>query len=305
MKKEKNKVLDLGWGNPDYLIPYWKNIDLHIPGKLDTQYMHGTLPALQKLIKDLHIKEQNAEVKDKFIVVGHGAKQVLQALFAVIGKSIWANSPYFGRFPYIAEQAGVSFNTREVEHINLITTPNNPDNRLCTHYIKNAIYDLSYNWETYTYPIKYNQDIMVFSMSKVTGHASTRIGWCILSDEKLAKKVTQYIEVNTGGVSIEAQHKAMAAISSQITTENTCFKYGKKVLSKRWSILRSIQTKFKIINEDGMFLWIYMPNMENYFKKLNIIYTKGSSCGMNDYYGRLNLGCSDKEFKELIKRIKI
>src|SRR5579872_450960 len=108
MKKQENNVLDLGWGNPDMFVPYWKTFDLSIPKELPTKYIHGTLSDLKDFIREAHIKHENAEVKGKYIVVGNGAKQILQALFAVLQSPIYAKPPYFGRFPFLAKQAGVN-----------------------------------------------------------------------------------------------------------------------------------------------------------------------------------------------------
>lgn len=301
--------LNLGWGNPNFLIPYWKNISLSLPKHVATPYVIGSLPELQEAIKSLHAQEKNAKVSTKHIVVGHGATQILAALLHVINKPVFANPPFFMRFPEIAKIAKVPWKPCP-KGLEIITNPNNPDGTVTLKDSKfSNIYDLSYNWEQYTTPLNYDEDIMVFSLSKATGHASTRIGWAIIKDAKLAHDVQDYIEHSSCGVSLEAQLKALAVIKSQLGNPNTCFSYGKKILNNRHRQLERLKLPFKKLNHSGMFLWaqvkwpIYHP--AQIFKPKNIIYTSGSLLGGYDDFFRINLGCSEKDFKEFLKRMKV
>lgn len=296
------KELKLSWGTPDYLSPYWKNYKFKSVDNTKLGYVYGSLPELKESIIKIHKQEQNAIMDDKYIVVANGASQMLQALFRVLGKNVYATPPYFSRFPLLAEQAGVPWGIDEYGGYQIITNPSNPDNRISWTHNKNKIFDLSYNWKQYTDPIDYNQDIMVFSLSKAFGFASTRIGWCVVSDSQLAKKLTDYIEISSG-VSIEAQHKACQVINSQLKVKDTCFEYGKDILLKRWEKIKKLNTKLDIINTSGHFLWFRLKNMKKYFKDRNISYMEGHHFGESDEFGRLNLGCSESDFKELLRRI--
>ena len=65
--------------------------------------------------------------------------------------------------------------------IEFVTSPNNPDGKLKEAVLKGtnakAIYDHVYYWPHFT-PIASpsDEDIMIFSASKLTGHAGTRFG---------------------------------------------------------------------------------------------------------------------------------
>ncbi len=69
----------------------------------------------------------------------------------------------------------------EEAYIELVTSPNNPDGRI-QHAVVNGtgpvIHDLAYYWPHYT-PITApaDHDLMLFTVSKCTGHAGTRIGY--------------------------------------------------------------------------------------------------------------------------------
>ena len=66
-------------------------------------------------------------------------------------------------------------------YIEMVTSPNNPDGELRGPVLKRAngmlVHDLAYYWPQFTAitnPV--DQNIMLFTMSKCTGHAGSRIG---------------------------------------------------------------------------------------------------------------------------------
>lgn len=297
------KKLDLAYGNPTFLEPYWKGVDLSISTKLSSNYIFGTIPELHECIKSIHIQEKNANITDKHIVIGAGATQLLAAILRIYDKPVIANSPYFMRFPEIAYAVKVRWKDCP-GGVEIITSPNNPDGKIPFQETKQIpIYDLSYNWKQYTLPIEYNQDVMVFSLSKATGHASTRIGWALFKDAQVAEKVKNYIEYSTCGVSIEAQFKAISILEHQLSTKDICFDYGRNVLTRRHRELNKMKLPFTKISNNGMFLWLQMNDPVEYFESLKIDVVNGTSFGMPPFYSRVNIGCSEKDFKELKKRL--
>ena len=152
------KQLDLSYGNPTFMEPYWKNIDLSIQGNLPNKYIIGSMPELIECIKKIHIQEKNADIVNKHIVIGNGATQLLTAIMKVYNKPAIAYPPYFMRFPKMAEQANVPWGICS-EGIEIVTSPNNPDGTIpnFTNPYDKLIFDLSYNWKQYTKPIRYNE----------------------------------------------------------------------------------------------------------------------------------------------------
>lgn len=296
MKKLVSKV-DLSWGNPEFLYPYWINYSFKCKA-FNMSYKIGSLEELKNTIKLLHKEQNNALIDDKYIIVGHGATQILSALINVLGSSYFAIPPYFSRFPILAGLNNKQWN-RNYNGIQIITQPNNPDGRDTLSEIQNVnnkiIYDLSYNWKQYTDPLLFDKDIMVYSLAKATGHASTRIGWCIVRDKDLANKLEQYIEYNTSGISMEAQSKAIEVIKHQLINHKNVFDFGKKVLDNRWKKMKTLKLPFDIMNDRGMFLYCkgYPPS--------HVEVMMGSQFGDTDEYFRINLGCSEEKFNFFIK----
>lgn len=70
----------------------------------------------------------------------------------------------------------------DTPYIELVTSPNNPDGSIRQAVVNKGggrtVHDLAYYWPQYT-PITHtaSHDIMLFTVSKSTGHAGTRIGF--------------------------------------------------------------------------------------------------------------------------------
>lgn len=73
----------------------------------------------------------------------------------------------------------------DAPYIELVTSPNNPDGYFKEPVVNRAggklVHDLAYYWPQYT-PITTpaDHDLMLFTVSKCTGHAGTRIGYAFL-----------------------------------------------------------------------------------------------------------------------------
>lgn len=300
-------MIDMAWGSPTFLSEYWKKNPIKIDHIEKTNdYQMGSRDLLKENIKKLHLKIGNARVVDRHIVVASGGTQILLALLSVLKNKLnvkyaWAEPPHFSRFPILTEISKLNWKN-DKSSIRIVSIPNNPDNQIKTLNNINKsklIVDLCYNWPQYindSDKIEYDLPIMVFSLSKATGHASTRIGWAIVKDENLAKELEYHIEVSTGGLSIDSQVKAEQIISHQLNVsyEDSVFNYGKKELKKRWKQIKKANPKFKILNNNGMFLWA-KGKCPKEIKHLN-----GVLLGSNDKHFRLNIGCSKKTFKLFI-----
>jgi L-tryptophan---pyruvate aminotransferase len=300
--------LDLRWGNPEFLAGYLRDNPVSNSHDVkNSSYIYNSTPELEQAIVELHRKYDNAEINDKYLVIGNGATQLLLAIMFCNGafKAYQADYPCFSRLRSLARLANKPFNVAVWGHhiIKIITSPNNPDNSVIKDLpSKEVILDNVYNWPIYTDPIKYDADVMIFSASKAFGLASSRVGWAFIKDERLAQVVRDYVEYTTGGVAIEAQNKVINLIKDNILAnpEKNIFSYGKETLQVRWKEIESIRSSipFEVLNSSGMFLYCKGNCPET------ILGMSGPDMGMPNEYFRLNLGCSNEDFERLLCLIK-
>lgn len=73
--------------------------------------------------------------------------------------------------------------------IEFVTSPNNPDGQLQKAILKGGrsstvkrIHDLAYYWPHYTpIPAPLDEDLMIFTLSKLTGHSGSRFGYYFIN----------------------------------------------------------------------------------------------------------------------------
>ncbi|KAE8023508.1 hypothetical protein FH972_009195 [Carpinus fangiana] len=225
-------------------------------------------PELGDAIRRLHRVVGNAVTEDRHIVVGTGSTQLFQAaLYALttpagVGPvSVVSSAPYYSSYPEVVDclRSGLykwggdacTFD-KDGPFIEVVNSPNNPDGTLRESVVKsgrgNIIYDLAYYWPQYTaITSAADHDIMLFTCSKCTGHAGSRIGWALVKDKEIAKKMTQYITITSIGVSKESQFRTAKImevicdgcqnVGSSAESENF-FGYARELMSKRWQKLR-------------------------------------------------------------------
>lgn len=160
----------------------------------------------------MHDLVGNAVTDDRYIVVGTGSSHLYQAALYALSPlnatkpiDVMSSAPFHSSYPlrksglYNWSGDAREFNKDE-PYIDRVTSPNNRDVLL--------IRDLTYYWPQYTtIKSRADHDIMLFTVSKSTGHAGSRLGWAILKDREITKKMTEYISVCTIEVSKESQQK--------------------------------------------------------------------------------------------------
>lgn len=278
------KKIDLGFGNPlfmSYPLGGVVPIGYSIPLAYDT---------LIKEIKDVHIRFNNAYIDDRYIVIGNGASQILQGLTHIFNRPIIADAPYYLRFPELCNLNRIPWG----DDLKIYTIPNNPDNSVPKniHSTTDAIFDFCYNWPQYHNPVKLDVDIAVYSLSKLTGNAELRIGWAILKNKDLAIKLKNYIELATMGVSRSSMFDAAQALN--YLDKGIIYNLYKSILDNRWTQISSLKLPFKVLNSSGMFMWCEGECP----KEIECIL--GNKFGVSNNYFRLNLGCSEDQFKQFI-----
>ncbi|KAK9276991.1 hypothetical protein L1049_006530 [Liquidambar formosana] len=247
-----DSVVNLDHGDPTMFESYWRKMGdkctVVISGCQSLSYFSdmGNFcwflePALADAIKRLHRVVGNAVLEDRHLVVGTGSTQLYQAALYALSPpdepnptSVVSAVPYYSSYVEVTEylRSGLykwagdarSFD-KDGPYIELVTSPNNPDGVIRQPVVKRV--------------------------SKSTGHAGSRIGWALVKDEGVARKMSKFIELNTIGVSKESQIRAamiIGAISDGYKQFGTTdseeqhyfFEYGQSLMAKRWEKLRAV-----------------------------------------------------------------
>ncbi|KAH6809599.1 hypothetical protein C2S51_027382 [Perilla frutescens var. frutescens] len=277
-------IISLDHGDPTMYESYWKKVghkcSVTMSGFESLSYFGDAKSVcwfmekkLEEEIKKLHKVAGNAVVEGRHVVVGTGSSQlILAALYALSDRlnlphpvDVVSAAPYYSSYPEMIEflrsglfkwSGDARWFKEDGAYIELVTSPNNPDGTMREGVVSNGkeggmiVHDLAYYWPQYT-PITSPADhpLMLFTASKCTGHAGSRIGWAIVTDENVARKMVKFIEINTIGVSKEAQLRAaniMETISLSCHKRKPChdldnfFECTRRLMAERWNKLRRV-----------------------------------------------------------------
>ncbi|XP_068308599.1 tryptophan aminotransferase-related protein 2-like [Pyrus communis] len=360
------KVINLDHGDPTMYENYWQQMGerttVVIPGWQSMSYFSDVKnpcwflePAFAKQVVRLHNVVGNAVTDGRQIVVGTGSSQLfLAALYALAPKdgsepmSVVSAAPYYSSYPSMTDclKSGLykwagdarSFN-KEVPYIELVTSPNNPDG-FVRHSMVNRtggilVHDLAYYWPQYT-PISSpaDHDLTLFTVSKATGHAGTRIGWALVKDLEVAKKMIKFIELNTIGVSRDSQLRAAKILEVMTnTSENlgsfdsheSFFKISYHLMAERWQLLRAAVNRSRefslpdftpgfchFLNQDSQpqpaFAWLkceddHVEDCESFLRGYKILTRGGRHFGVGPKYVRISMLDRDNNFDLFVKRL--
>ncbi|KAI5569241.1 hypothetical protein POPTR_012G083300v4 [Populus trichocarpa] len=355
-------IINLDHGDPTMYERFWQQAGdkstIVIPGWQSMSYFSdaGSLcwflePEFAKEIIRLHKTVGNAVTEDRYIVVGTGSTQLYQAVLyalspqdAVEPLSVVSAAPYYSSYPLITDclKSGLykwagdarSFN-KEGPFIELVTSPNNPDGYVRQSVVNKSggilVHDLAYYWPQYT-PIASaaNHDIMLFTVSKSTGHAGMRIGWALVKDEEVAKKMVKFVELNTIGVSKDSQLRAAKVLQVVIhscqypTSLGSLFDFSAHLMEERWKLLRAAVRQSGLFTlpefspgscsflnrsfaPQPAFAWLKcqepMEDCEGFLRSNNIITRSGKHFGVSPQYVRISMLDRDENFYIFVERL--
>ncbi|XP_058195660.1 L-tryptophan--pyruvate aminotransferase 1-like [Rhododendron vialii] len=365
-KMSSHEIINLDHGDPNMFESYWRKMSekctLVISGSQFMSYFSDSKnvcwylePELENEIKRLHRVVGNASVDDYHVVVGTGSSQLLLAtLYALCSPpdhdsnpvNVVSAAPYYSCYPELTNflRSGLykwggdawTYNEGGHPYIEFVTSPNNPDGRIREAIVKKGqgklVHDLAYYWPQYT-PITscLGHDTMLFTFSKCTGHAGSRIGWALVKDEDVAKKMTEFISINTIGVSKESQIRAAKVLGH---VSESClnpgpenfFEFGQILMAERWAKLR------QVVAQSGMFSLPHYPKQhclftgkfstqahpafawlkckkedvedcEKFLRGQKIITRNGRRFGCDPKHVRVSLVGKEEEFKLFLERL--
>ncbi|XP_042020302.1 tryptophan aminotransferase-related protein 1-like [Salvia splendens] len=353
-------MLDFDKGDPTMYEAYWKSVGddfkITLPASILLSYFTNpksfcwyALPKLEQEIKNLHNLVGNAVVEGRHIVVGNGSSQLIQAALYALTEpldlpspiNVVSAAPFYSCYPQISDyvrsglfkwggDAHVYIDHDSQPYIEMVTSPNNPDGELRGPVVNKVngmlVHDLAYYWPQYTaITDPADHDIMLFTVSKCTGHAGSRIGWAIVKDLDVAKRMVKFMEISTIGVSKEAQLRAISIL--EMISTNSCpsnfFEFGQFVMAERWKKLREALQGIDVLQIPNFppqhcnfktdflhctpaYAWMKAQvgiNLEEVMQEESIRVRGGKTFGCPSNYARLSMLGRDNDFDLLLKRL--
>ena len=260
---------------------------------------------------------------------------------------VWAQKPFYSgynpvSFPAVLEFAAENTTAElagEADVLEFVTTPNNPDGDLRTKEMptRTAIWDMAYYWPMYTAmegPQKGMgaDDISLWTMSKLTGHASARIGWAFVNDEGTRNKMQAM--ACPIGCPLQSQMFAITALEHVVETKGQLLTWGRQQFQRRWVRLKELfasTRSFEIANKvetrtdswsgatgnayeaTTPYLWFNITqnhpilngrSLTDLLKENGIAGRNGEFFGASDEHMRISLFCASSTFDIFIRRMK-
>lgn len=265
------------------------------------------------------------------VIITNGAKQALSAVFYALTKSgikdLGYRCPVWNLIPPLAKLHGLNCSPDRYEAF-LAVMPNNPDGY--TYPLERAkdmadgykdmkapfIHDAAYYTPVYL-DDKYEYgpigDVQIFSISKMLGLSSLRIGYAVFHDTTLYKSVQEYIEMTTVGVSAYSQAillELFKAMQMDPDKERRFIIEARDALYRAKFIAKTIRKDIidlpnELEHTIGMFAFGKLLKRDA-FEKAKIRVSPGTDCApsgrFNDYV-RLNLAVDFKTLIEAIERL--
>ncbi|XP_076943996.1 tryptophan aminotransferase-related protein 3-like [Bidens hawaiensis] len=344
-------------GDPIFLEPFWiqnaADSAVVIPGwhRMSYRFDDNTMMSteLEYYIRKLHSIVGNAITERRYMVFGVGSSQLLSAaVYALSSENSSSPSNVLASIPFYPMYEGqtVFFNsenfkfegdtnswqannsTNHMNAVEFVTSPNNPDGELKKPVlVGKTIYDHAYFWPHFTpIPGPSDHDLMIFTLSKLTGHAGTRFGWAIIKDKDVYEKVSKYIRVADLGIPKDTQLRVLKLLKVAIKEDGKpLFEFAYNKMKERWDRLASVFTKstrFSIqkrhplhcmfFNETRLpspaYAWVKCEREEDedcgaVLEAGNIKGRSGSTFTEKDRYTRLSLIKNQDDFELLTQRL--
>ena len=154
---------------------------------------------------------------------------------------------------------------------------------------------------------------MLFSLSKMSGHSSSRLGWALIKDKKIATYMNDYIWLHSHGVSVDAQFRGYSFIQSIINDGGKFFPFVKSKIEIRSKMLKTMLSRYgkgriEIISPDGfVVVWlkcIGLGNCGNFFESIGVTLNPGPTYGADENYARFNLQGEYTDFIILLQKLE-
>jgi len=313
--------MDLGY-RVAYDSSYWR--------AMDEDYKNGLGGALNQEIRKLHRSYGNYNTTGKYLVVSNGANVLMNAFISVVSKirggakqNFFANTPYYFFYPDKCNVVNCNFssstNLDPAMVVEAVTEPNNPDGFSRDRFYTTNPYwfnDLVYYWPHlggfgYNMQMK-NSDVALFSLTKLSGHASCRFGWAFVKDLQLAQAMSSWLLSVLALSSSTSGAFAVQVFKELNQNGNQFFNWARDRLEKRWDQLNGILgTQQNIILRSKVgtqYAWLEFVGKNdtevlNMCSNLGLKPDPGMNFGQSGYM-RLNLCETDIVFERTLQAMQ-
>jgi len=305
---------------------------------------------LHQTLTDLHKAVGNANTDGHTLVVGLGSHQLIQAANHAVSKniykggagetsSVYGQVPYWSKFPrmvnefaprteWIDDSASAEAAEETESLIEMIVSPSNPGNLLASEQApllapkERQIWDLVYYWPSSYADAKaltpLDEDIMIFSLSKLAGYAAHRFGWAWVKDPDIAAEMANYVSVSTQAYPANEMLfgiNILQSILKSVGTKNDFFKLVQDELMSRCRQIEEVFEdgggKFRIATPCGNMYMLVECDGEcaPYFEEIGLDVSPGASMGFTGVEAtnnvRLCYGYESSRFDVIIKKLKL
>eukprot|EP01084_Bolivina_argentea_P133611 235815_1 len=320
--------------NPAEIDPYYRNgyqfgSALYEPSDIPISPQDGINYYLREALINLHLAVGNVNPENKYIVIGVGATQLINAVIygfhATANKrlTVFATTPNWPQYKRFAQfetsfvEWNDSYDQQDNEDlIEFVSMPNNPVGDMRNRYYTNnkyVAYDMSTNWpSTTTNPTKNaDYDVMIFSASKSLGLAGTRFGYAFVKSQVMAKNMVSYISLMQILPPIDAAYRVLNVLQQLSGNELNFFNVMRSVLQSRWNLVKSLfdeQNKYIVHSQFAFYFWISINdtsvNLNQVLKQYKIDSFAGSTFNATQNYARIHILQQTPTFNLLVQRLK-
>merc|ERR1712176_1336587 len=295
--------------------------------------------ALYMTLIKLHELANNAVTDGYTLVVGLGANQLVQAANHALHKlsdggqsAVYNQAPYWSKFPRMINYFGgmtewvdraVAEATNPADLIEIVVSPSNPMNQLAADQDPilarkdRQVWDLVYYWPS-SYADKskivpLEEDIMIFSLSKLAGFSGHRFAWAWVKDKVVADEMADFVSVTTQAYPVDQflyNIKMLQLITESIGTDKDFF-----VLVQEELMSRCMEIKKVVDGKDGFSMASECGNMYSLvecdgdcaeiFEAIDLEITSGPDMGIGPNSARLAFGYERAWFDTIIEKLKL
>jgi L-tryptophan--pyruvate aminotransferase len=356
----------MGGGQPALFQEYWESSGgepcSSIASDFQTEYQgrivgEGIYKPLEEEIRRLHANVGNAETEGYTVVLGVGGTGVMNSVLyalaslaatnATTSSGIYAQPPYYGNYlpqtqntmayssdssrSFLEWETQASSATHEI-----ITYPNNPDGvkrsptpTAISSTILPAIYDAIYYWPQFTsIDRKLSEDVMIFSASKHTGHAGSRLGWALVKNPEVAELMRNFVQRELG-VSMDSQIRytyTLNFINEQFEStsppSSAFYEFSQAKMKGRFDAVAKLfvdpesgelvaKRGVTFLNNDtrGAYIWLVHDDANVDLQALlqeeaMIAGSGGQSYGVAPNYARIQLMARSVEVNDMLERLE-